>query len=296
MKTNEARQTLLGAADPQGSLRNEMQRWPARVVSTKHTKDTKGMRCLSCLWCVSWTPFFFSAPFRRGPNLRSLRNPRLQGSRGCLEPVRDFGSVERVAAGSRRGVFPSALCPEGAPSRAPRLEGCVPIPIGTLCEPLRGSGRLERRPSFAPRAIPRQSPVQALEPVMHFVVGHGDEGQRPGNKPAQGKRGTSAALGVAFKKDKALKGRRTLSRRFRALSVWDGFPRALPWAGMLPGLWPSMHRRFQSAGQALTTDCTDDTDGLQGRMLSSVPSVQSGVNPPRHPRNFAKVSGLPAPH
>jgi len=52
-------------------------------------------------------------------------------------------------------------------------------------------------------------------------------GQRPGN-----------ALGPVLKKDKALQGRHTLSRPFRALSLRDGFPRALPWAGLLPGLWP----------------------------------------------------------
>ena len=46
------------------------------------------------------------------------------------------------------------------------------------------------------------------------------------------------ALGTAFKKDKALNGRHTLSRPFRALSVRNDFPRALPWAGLLPGLWP----------------------------------------------------------
>ena len=68
------------------------------------------------------------------------------------------------------------------------------------------------------------------------------EGQRPGDKPAQGKRvrrvravrpfyaGTSAALGLAFEKDKALKGRHTLSRPFRALILFAANP------GRCPGL------------------------------------------------------------
>jgi len=50
-----------------------------------------------------------------------------------------------------------------------------------------------------------------------------NEHQRCFNKPAQGKRGTSAALGVELKKNKALKGRHTLSRPFRALSMIGGF-------------------------------------------------------------------------
>ena len=60
-----------------------------------------------------------------------------------------------------------------------------------------------------------------------------NEHQRCANKPAQGN-----ALGIAFKNGKALKGRHRLSRPFRALLVMDELPRALPWAGLLPGLWP----------------------------------------------------------
>ena len=41
-----------------------------------------------------------------------------------------------------------------------------------------------------------------------------------------------------LRRDKALKGRHTLSRPFRALSMGRGFPRASPWAGLWPGLWP----------------------------------------------------------
>ena len=60
-----------------------------------------------------------------------------------------------------------------------------------------------------------------------------NEHQRCANKPAQGN-----ALGTAFKNGKALKGRQKLSRPFRALLMMDELPRALPWAGLLPGLWP----------------------------------------------------------
>jgi hypothetical protein len=49
--------------------------------------------------------------------------------------------------------------------------------------------------------------------VMYFFDSHGLQGQRPGNKPAQGN-----ALGILRKKAKALKGRNTLSRPFRAFS------------------------------------------------------------------------------
>ncbi len=60
-----------------------------------------------------------------------------------------------------------------------------------------------------------------------------NEHQRCADKPAQGD-----ALGNAFKNGKALKGRHTLSGPFRAPSMVDELPRALPWAGLLPGLWP----------------------------------------------------------
>ncbi len=40
------------------------------------------------------------------------------------------------------------------------------------------------------------------EPVMHLCASHADQGQRPGNKPAQGN-----ALGVASPTIQALKGR-----------------------------------------------------------------------------------------
>ena len=63
--------------------------------------------------------------------------------------------------------------------------------------------------------------------------GDGSEHQRCANKPAQG-----SALGGAFKNGKALKGRHRLSRPFRALFMMGGIPRALPWAGLLSGLWP----------------------------------------------------------
>ena len=82
------------------------------------------------------------------------------------------------------------------------------------------------------------------------------KGQRPGDKPAQGQRaegpelvegGTSAALGLRSKKDKALKGRdsgQRWCRPFRALFVVATIPRALPWAGMGPGLWPLIQPHF----------------------------------------------------
>ena len=60
-----------------------------------------------------------------------------------------------------------------------------------------------------------------------------NEHQRCATKPAQGN-----ALGDAFKNGKTLKGRHQWSRPFRALFMMDELPRALPWAGLLPGLWP----------------------------------------------------------
>ena len=62
------------------------------------------------------------------------------------------------------------------------------------------------------------------------------------HKPAQGKRGTSAALGIAFKKDKALKGRDNVCRPFRALFMQNDSPRALPWAGLLRAFGPEDRR------------------------------------------------------
>ena len=59
------------------------------------------------------------------------------------------------------------------------------------------------------------------------------------HKPAQGKRGTSAALGLVAKRNNALKGLRMVSRPFRALFIFLIDPRAasasdaaLPWAGL----------------------------------------------------------------
>ena len=73
---------------------------------------------------------------------------------------------------------------------------------------------------------------------MHFGYSHGAEGQRPGNKPAQGN-----ALGKTSNADKALKGRDYVCRPFRALSFFDKTPRALPWAGLFAHLWCSFHAR-----------------------------------------------------
>ena len=82
------------------------------------------------------------------------------------------------------------------------------------------------RPDFDFTGVERLKHRPALKRIWN-------EHQRCANKPAQGN-----ALGTAFKIGKALKGRHKLSRPFRALFVMDELPRALPWAGLLPGLWP----------------------------------------------------------
>ena len=64
--------------------------------------------------------------------------------------------------------------------------------------------------------------------------GHCHEHQRCGPKPAQGN-----ALGLAHPKRQALKGRYNVSRPFRAGFIFPTKPRALPWVGVVPGLWPS---------------------------------------------------------
>ena len=77
------------------------------------------------------------------------------------------------------------------------------------------------------------------------------EGQRPGDMPAQGKRvrrvravrpfyaGTSAALGLRSKKDKALKGRDSGERWRRPFRAWTVYCRD---PGRCPGL--ACHRAF----------------------------------------------------
>ena len=67
----------------------------------------------------------------------------------------------------------------------------------------------------------------------------GIEGQRPGDMPAQGKRGTSAALGLRFKKDKALKGRDNGERWCRPFGAWIVYCRD---SGRCPGL--ACHQAF----------------------------------------------------
>ena len=69
---------------------------------------------------------------------------------------------------------------------------------------------------------------------MHFDEGNCAQGQRPGNKPAQGN-----ALGNACIVIEALKGRNIVCRSFRALTFLNKIPRALPWAGLFSHLWRS---------------------------------------------------------
>jgi hypothetical protein len=73
-----------------------------------------------------------------------------------------------------------------------------------------------------------------------------NEHQRCANKPAQGN-----ALGKSSFKDKALKGRDNVWRHFQGFVLSERKPTPapaprLPWAGLLPGLWPLMHRRFKA--------------------------------------------------
>ena len=84
-----------------------------------------------------------------------------------------------------------------------------------------------------------RSPAKGkLEPVLHFGPSHDAQGQRPGNKPAQG-----TALGESSIADTALKGRNNVCRPFRALSFFARIPRALPWAGLFAHLWCSFRSR-----------------------------------------------------
>jgi len=69
------------------------------------------------------------------------------------------------------------------------------------------------------------------------IILSGTEGQRPGDKPAHGKRRRSAALGCAFRKKQPCKGETGgRTERCAAPSGLDLFlvrrPRALPWAGL----------------------------------------------------------------
>ena len=57
---------------------------------------------------------------------------------------------------------------------------------------------------------------------------HASPGQRPG-KPIQSRSSPERAGQV-------------MERPFRARSIFFALPRALPWAGMSPGLWPYMSR------------------------------------------------------
>jgi len=73
-------------------------------------------------------------------------------------------------------------------------------------------------------------------------------GSKALHKPAQGKRGTSAALGVVEKRGNAPKGLRMGSRPFRALFIFFMDPRvasasdaALPWAGLCRAFGPQFH-------------------------------------------------------
>jgi len=86
-----------------------------------------------------------------------------------------------------------------------------------------------------------------------------DSGPKALRKPAQGKRGTSAALGIAFKKDKALKGRDKLCRPSGLGSFLSRIPgrrplrRGLALGWLVSGLWPGVrafaevHDRLQRA-------------------------------------------------
>ena len=79
-------------------------------------------------------------------------------------------------------------------------------------------------------------------------------GPKARDKPAQGKRGTSAALGCWLVSDKALKGRHNFAdgrHNFAAplqgfvplVSVSQGV--ALGW--LVPGLWPCCKMKFRTA-------------------------------------------------
>src|SRR6266446_5019773 len=82
-------------------------------------------------------------------------------------------------------------------------------------------------------AVVRQPDGQGLEPVMHFESDVAPRAKGPAqaspamlhrgpkalHKPAQGKRGASAALGILEKRNNALKGLRMVSRPFRALFI-----------------------------------------------------------------------------
>ena len=82
------------------------------------------------------------------------------------------------------------------------------------------------RPDFDFTGVERLKHRPAVKRMLN-------EHQRCANKQAQ-----DNALGGAFKNGKALKGRHKLSRPFRAHFMMDELPRTLPWAGLVPGLWP----------------------------------------------------------
>ena len=63
------------------------------------------------------------------------------------------------------------------------------------------------------------------------------EHQRCANKPAQGKRGTSAALGIRFYSDKAVNGRRKLSRPFGAFGRFHLLSQGVALGWLVRGLW-----------------------------------------------------------
>ena len=73
--------------------------------------------------------------------------------------------------------------------------------------------------------------------ACHALLPHLPRRANGANKPAQGN-----ALGVRKKWNPALKGRDKLGlcRPFRAGAICGLGPKALTWAGLLPGLWPSV--------------------------------------------------------
>ena len=77
-------------------------------------------------------------------------------------------------------------------------------------------------------------------------------GPKARDKPAQGKRGTSAALGCRSVSDKALKGRHNFAAPLQGfvplVSVSQGV--ALGW--LVSGLWPCCKIKFRTGSRAWT--------------------------------------------
>jgi len=119
---------------------------------------------------------------------------------------------------------------------------------------------------------------------------------REGCKPFYA--GTSAALGMAWEQDKALKGRHKLSRPFRAWFISSHesqggvrVRRGLTLGWLVSGLWPAIHRRLcQSAGQAPSPIAKRPSTSppppamRQECQRPSLPSLlPRGKNPPQSP-------------